>query len=188
VKYVRIHVYEYTEQMFTSNLPYRDKILQYISKFQTKHTSDRKRWSLTPFPFLAPWPSRPPAIETTSSPWWVPHFMTKNASCPRIPPRASGHGAATMSDESPTTRCPFSLRPCSAPLSCSLHPLLKLLLLSLRPSLLQIVGAHGQLIRDSNGLSPGTNTNAQRIFLMSRLLRSSWYPVVSIYWSFPHSF
>jgi len=33
----------------------------------------------------------------------------------------------------------LSLRPCTAPLSCSLQPLLKLSLLSLRPSLLQFV-------------------------------------------------
>ena len=33
VKYIRIHVYEYTEQMFASNLPYRDRKLKYISKF-----------------------------------------------------------------------------------------------------------------------------------------------------------
>ena len=40
------------------------------------------------------------------------------------------------------------------------------------------VGAHGQLTRSSNGLSPETNTNAQRIFLVSQLLRSLWYPLV----------
>ena len=40
------------------------------------------------------------------------------------------------------------------------------------------VGAHGQLTRGSNGLSPETNTNAQRIFLVSPLLRSPWRPLV----------
>ena len=34
------------------------------------------------------------------------------------------------------------------------------------------VGEHGQLTQSSNGLSPETNTNAQRILLMSHLLRS----------------
>ena len=34
----------------------------------TKHGGDGKRWPLTPFPFLAPWPSRPPAIETPPRP------------------------------------------------------------------------------------------------------------------------
>jgi len=45
----------------------------------------------TPFPFLAPWPSRPPAIETP--PHSVPAgpliSLPRNASCSRIPPRAS---------------------------------------------------------------------------------------------------
>ena len=39
------------------------------------------------------------------------------------------------------------------------------------------VGAHGQLTRGSNGLSPETNTNAQRILLVSCLLRSSLHPL-----------
>jgi len=50
------------------------------------------------------------------------------------------------------------------------------------------VGAHGQLTRDLNGLSPDTNTNAQRILFVLRLLRSPWYPSVSNCWSSPHSF
>jgi len=50
------------------------------------------------------------------------------------------------------------------------------------------VGAHGHLTWGSNGLSPETNTNAQRILLMSRLLRVPWYPSVPNCWSFPHSF
>ena len=50
------------------------------------------------------------------------------------------------------------------------------------------VGAHGQLTRSSNGLSPETNTNAQRILVLSRLLRSHWYPLLLNCWSFPHSF
>jgi len=45
----------------------------------------------TPFPFLAPWPSRPPAIQTPPRP--VPPgpliSLPRNASCSRIPPGAS---------------------------------------------------------------------------------------------------
>jgi len=51
-------------------------------------------WDVTPFPFLAPWPSRPPAIvmiETPPRP--VPPgpliSWPRNASCSRIPSRAS---------------------------------------------------------------------------------------------------
>ena len=33
VKYIRIHVYEYTEQMFASNHSHRDRKPKYISKF-----------------------------------------------------------------------------------------------------------------------------------------------------------
>ena len=77
----------------------------------------------------------------------------KNASCSRIPPRASC--ASLPPQRWVTTRCRFSLCPCTAPLSCSLQPLLKLSLLSLRPSLLQFVSIvslllnHGNLIFES---------------------------------------
>jgi len=33
VKYIRIHVYEYTERMFASNLSHRDRKPKYFSKF-----------------------------------------------------------------------------------------------------------------------------------------------------------
>ena len=36
---------------------------------KTKHGGDGKRWSLTPFPFLAPWPFRLPAVETLPRPF-----------------------------------------------------------------------------------------------------------------------
>ena len=68
VKNIRIHVYEYTERMFASNLSHRDRKPKYISEFYTKHGGDGKRWPLTPFPFLAPWSSCPPAIETPPRP------------------------------------------------------------------------------------------------------------------------
>ena len=48
------------------------------------------------------------------------------------------------------TRCQVSLRPCTAPLSCSLQPLLKLSLLSLRPSLLQFVSIVSLLLNHGN--------------------------------------
>ena len=34
VKYIRIHVYEYTERILASNLPYRDRKPKYMSKFK----------------------------------------------------------------------------------------------------------------------------------------------------------
>jgi len=92
VKYIRIYAYEYTKRIFAINLPYRDRKPKYISKFfEKKHGGDGKRWPLTPFPFLVPWPYQPPAIEMPPRP--VPAgpliSWTKNASCSRIPPRAS---------------------------------------------------------------------------------------------------
>jgi len=83
-----MYMNEYTERMFASNLSHRDRKPKYRSKFWTKHSDDGKRWPLTPFPFLAPWPSRPPAIETP--PRTVPAgaliSWPKNALCSRIPP------------------------------------------------------------------------------------------------------
>ena len=38
------------------------------ANFEQKHGGDGKRWPLTPFPFLAPWPPRPPAIENPPRP------------------------------------------------------------------------------------------------------------------------
>jgi len=45
----------------------------------------------TPFPFLAPWPSRPPAIETPPRPVPAGPLIScpRNASCSRILPQAS---------------------------------------------------------------------------------------------------
>jgi len=91
VKYIRFHIYEYAEWMFASNLSHRDGKPKYMSKFWTKHGGDGKRWPLTPFPFLAPWPSYPPAIEIPPRPVPAGPLISwpKNASCCRIPPRAS---------------------------------------------------------------------------------------------------
>ena len=43
-----IHVSEYTEWMFASNLSHRDGKPKYISKFWTKHGGDGKRWPHSP--------------------------------------------------------------------------------------------------------------------------------------------
>jgi len=98
------------------------------------------RWqAMASFPFLAPWSSRPPAIETPPRP--VPAgpliSWSKNASCSRIPPRASR--ASLTPRRWAMTRHRLSLCPCTAPLSCSLQPLLNLSFLSPRPSVLQFV-------------------------------------------------
>jgi len=139
VKHIKIHVYKYTEWLFAIHLSHRDWKPKYISRFWTKHDGDGKRWFLTPFPFLAPWPFRPPAIETPPRPVPAGPLIAwlKNASCSRIPPRAS----CTSLPPRPwaMTRHWVSLRPCTAPPSCSLQPLLKLSLLSFRPFLLQFV-------------------------------------------------
>jgi len=125
--------------MFASNLSHWDRKPEYLSKFWTNHGFDGKRWPLTPFPFLAPWPSRPPAIETPPHPVSAGPLISwpKNASCSQIPPRASHASLQPRRWAMPSHR--LSLRLCTAPLSCSLQHLLKLLLLSLRPSLLQLV-------------------------------------------------
>jgi len=85
---------------------------------------------------------------TTPSPCWTPHFMTRERimfsnptpSKPRLSP------AATMSDDMLSA----FLRPCTAPLSCSLQPLLKLSLLSVRPSLLQFFSIVSLLLNHGN--------------------------------------
>ena len=61
MQYIRIYVYEYTERMFASNLPHRDRKPKYLRQFYTKHGGDGMRWPLIPIPFLgliAPQPSR----------------------------------------------------------------------------------------------------------------------------------
>jgi len=88
-------------------------------------------------PFLALWPSRPPAIETLPRPVPAGPLISwpRNASCSRILPRASR--ASLPPRLWAMSRHRLSLRLCTTPLSCSLQPLLKWTLLSLRPSLLQ---------------------------------------------------
>jgi len=155
VKYIIIHVYEYKDRMFASNLPYRDRKPKYISKFSTKHgRGDGKRYPLTPFPFLAPWPACPPAIDTPPRPVTAGPLVLwpQNASCSRIPPRASRTSPSLPPRRWATTCCRLSLRPCTAPLSFRLQPLLQLSLLSLAsgPSLPQFVSIVSFLLNHGN--------------------------------------
>ena len=69
----------------------------------------------------------------------VLEFHPEQATPLRLPPRRWA-----------TTCCRLSLHPCTAPLSCSLQPLLKLSLLSLRPSLLQFVSIVSLLLHHGN--------------------------------------
>jgi len=73
---------------------------------------------------------------------------SKNASWSQIPPRASR--ASPPPKRWAMTRCRLSLRTCTAPLFCSLQPLLKLLLLSLGPSVLQFVSIVSLLLNHEN--------------------------------------
>jgi len=136
--------------MFASNLSHRDEEPKYISKFWTKHGRDGKRGPPTPFPFLTPWPSRPPAIKTPPRPVPAGPLISwpKNASCSRIPPRASRTSLPPR--RWVMTRHRLSLRPCTAPPSWSLQSLLKLSLLSLGPSLLKFVSIVSPLLNHRN--------------------------------------
>ena len=139
--------------MFANNLSHRDRKPKYISKFWTKHAGDGKRRPLTLFSFLAPWLSRPPAIETPPRPVPAGPLIPwpKNASCSQIPPRASH---ATLPPRRwATTRCPIVGS--HSALALRLHlaackPLFKLSLLSLRPSLLQFVSIVSLLLSHGN--------------------------------------
>ena len=104
-------------------------------KFQERMVGDSKRWSLTVFSLPVPWPCCSPAIKTPPRPVPAGPLISwpKNASCSRIPPWASR--ASVPPRRRVTTCCRLALRPCNAPLSCSLQPLLKLSLLSLGPVL-----------------------------------------------------
>ena len=118
-----------------------------------------------PLPCALAFPPPSHRDATTPSPCWAPHFMTQehimfsNAtpSEPRLSP------AAMMSDATLS----LSLRPCTAPLSCSLQHLLKLSLLSVRPSLLQfvsIVSPHSLSLRfDLPAPQPSRRHHAQSL-------------------------
>jgi len=127
VKYIRNQVYEYTERLFASNLLHQGRKPEpnYISTFWTKYGGDGKQWPLTPFPFLAPWRSHPATIETPPRPVPAGRLIAwpKNASCFQIPPWAIR--ASIPPRRWATTSCRLLLLPCTAPLSCSLQPLLE---------------------------------------------------------------
>jgi len=137
--------------MFANNLRVSSRQKAEIHKqILNKHGGDGKRLPLNPFPFRAPWPFRPPAIETPPRPVPAGPLISwpKNASSSRIPPRASC--ASLPPRRWATTRHRLSLRPCTALPSCSLQPLLKLSLLSLRQSLLKFVSIVSPLLNHGN--------------------------------------
>jgi len=122
LKYIRIHVYDYTEQMFASNLPHRDRKPKYIRNFK----QNMAQWPLTPFPFLAPcalaFPRPSHRDATMPSPCWAPHFMTQERivfsnstlNKQRLSP------ATTMSDDmlsalTPPLHCASILQPATPP-------------------------------------------------------------------------
>jgi len=86
MKLKRIHVHEYIERIFASNLLNRDRKQKGISKVLKKHGGDGKRRPLTPSPFPWPWPWRPPAIETPLRQVPARPLISwpENASCSRI--------------------------------------------------------------------------------------------------------
>jgi len=77
--------------MFASNLFHRDRKQKYVCKFSKIHGGGGKRWPLTPSPFPAPWPCCRPAVETPQRPVHAGPLISwpKNATCSRIPSRAS---------------------------------------------------------------------------------------------------
>ena len=102
-----------------------------------------------PLPCALAFPPGAPAIETPprSVPAGPLISWPRNASCSWIPLRAS---RASLPPRRSMSRHRFSLCPCTAPLSCSLQPLLKLSLLSLKPSLLQFVSIDSLLLNHEN--------------------------------------
>jgi len=120
VKFIRIHVYEYIEQILASNLPYRDRNPKYMSRF----SKQKWRWwqamatntisllcALVLPPTIAPHPISllcalllPPTSHrdaTMPSPCWAPHFMIQEHLMISNPTPSKLHRspAATMSDD-----------------------------------------------------------------------------------------
>jgi len=124
MKYIRIHVYEYTERVFASNLSHRDRKPKLLNKFWTKHGGDGKRWPLPPIPLPCALAFPPPSNRdaTTPSPCWAPHFMTLERIMFSHPTPSKPHlcPAATMSDDTPSAltpplHCACMLRPAASP-------------------------------------------------------------------------
>jgi len=123
---MRIHVYEYTERIFASNLHYRDRKPEYISKFQIRTWRWWLAMALHPISLPCTLALPPPSHRDATTPClcWAPHFKTQGRlmfsnltlSELRLSP------ATMMSNNMPRP----SFRPCTAPLSCSLQPLLEL--------------------------------------------------------------
>jgi len=132
VKYIKIHVYEYTEQMFLIETESRN-----TQANSEQNMAEMASDGPSPIPLRCALAFPPPSHwdATIPSPCWGPHFVT--ASCSRIPLWVSR--ASLPPWRWATTLCRLSLCLCTSSLSCSLQPLLKLSLLSLRPSLLQFV-------------------------------------------------
>jgi len=85
---------------------------------------------------------------TTTNPCWDPHLMTRERIMFSNPNPA---GRASLPPRQwATTRCRLSLCLCAAFLSCSLQPLLKFSLLSLRQSLFQFVSIVSILLNHGN--------------------------------------
>jgi len=103
-----------------------------------------------PLPCASAFPSPSHRDATTPRPCWAPHFMTQERSMFSNPtpskPRLSP--AATINDGTPSALTP-SLH-CASIRSCSLQPLLKLSLLSIRPSLLQFDSIVSPLLNHGN--------------------------------------
>jgi len=93
--------------------------------------------------FPAPHPSRRHHAQSLLGPSFRPrtHHVLESH-----PEQAAPLSAATLSDDTLLAFTP----PCTFPLSCSLQPLLKLSLLSLRPSLLQFVSIVSLLLNHGN--------------------------------------
>jgi len=119
-----MYVHEYTEQIFASNIPYRDRMPKYISEFLKKIWQWQQAMALHPIPTPCALALPSPSYRdvATPSPSWAPHFMTQERlmfsnptpSEPRISP------AATMSNDmlsalTPSLPCAFFWQPATPP-------------------------------------------------------------------------
>ena len=147
--------------MYMSTQNGHSRLATFLVETESRNTlvnSKKKTWRwwqaivLRPIPLpralALPSPSHQDA--TTPSPCWAPHFMTQERLLFSNPNPSELRLRILPPRRWATTCCRFSLLPCPAPLSCSLQPLLKLSLLSLRPSLLQFVSIDSLLLSHEN--------------------------------------